>query len=130
LSDVSERVSFVLDPSNDQLLRAMAGNSSQLIKSLSYASETSQTRNLLSKCFLKGLCSPASIHRAAKAAAAAAEEKGEKEEGGLGEPEELSPELVASFNAALVRGLGVLLKRNPDLWQAVEKATACSLFPP
>jgi len=140
LSDADERVAFVLNSSNDQALEAMAKSSTKLVKEIQYSSEAANTRLQLEACFLLGACSPASRARLDnERGRVAAEEADGGDKGAASGDEGLSgvdsernedPVLVAAFNAALVRGLGALLARDPLLWKAIEHATACSLAPP
>lgn len=105
LSDLSERVRFVLDGSNDARLRAIAARASELARNLTVASEAQRLRGVLSRALERQRARRVERTRAAAAAA---------EEGGL---EGAAQRLQA--------GLADALSTRPELRRAVADAIAC-----
>jgi hypothetical protein len=114
MSDLDAAVHFVLDSANDNALKAIARASTRFIKNLTYAHETNKVRHALERCFSTGVCSPEQGRSSTKRS----------------DVLKLSSEdalLLTSFNEALLKGIGVLIQRDPRLWSALERAASCHL---
>jgi len=100
LSDVNERVAYVLNGSNDLALKKISHAATRLIRNLSYENEVEKVRAQLESCFAHGSCAPAgSTH--------------------------LNDDEISALESAFLKGLSHVLDIDSRLWALLEKSVAC-----
>ena len=100
LSDVDQKVAFVLNASNDKFLKNISRAATQLTRDLSYEIEVAKVRAQLEACFAHGHCAP-------------------------GGRAPLSDSEISALESAFLKGLNRALEIDVDLWVALEEAVGC-----
>jgi len=100
LSDVDQRVAYVLNGSNDLALKKISHAATQLIRELSYEKEVESVRAQLEACFAHGICAPTGSTQ-------------------------LKNDEIANLERSFLKGLSHVLSIDAGLWASLEKSVAC-----
>ena len=112
LSDLSERVRFVLDGSNDARLRAIAARASELARNLTVASEAQRLRAVLARALERQRARR--VERARAAAGAGLDGAAQRLQAGLADALSTRPELRRAVADAIACEAGWDLGDGPQ----------------